>query len=94
MPKLIDIRMADGSRHFADAGFVAPVLLVAHLRRVPGLTVTDVLDTPVEAWIDFTYRGHRFTMNNPLNEYSVFVEDPACPEAVLSEVASYVQRVR
>ena len=39
-------------------------------------------------WLDFTYAGHRFTIHNPLG-YWLFVADPACPEPILSAVASH-----
>ena len=39
-------------------------------------------------WLDFTYAGHRFTIHNLLG-YWLSVADPACPEPILSAVASH-----
>ena len=48
-------------------------------------------DTVVEVWIDFTYKEHSFTIHNPLGEYWLSVENPECPEAILTEVMEHVE---
>ena len=66
---LLDLRMKDGSRHFA--------------------ALPETYD--VEAWIDFKYRGHSFTLNNQCNEWWFFVDDPACPDGILRQVVAHFE---
>ena len=47
----------------------------------------------VESWIDFRYKGHRFSINNQFGDFWFFVQDPACPEALLSKVASHFAKL-
>jgi len=49
-------------------------------------TITDEV---TEAWIDFRYRGHEFSINNQSGEFWFFVEDPACHPSVLEAVLSH-----
>jgi hypothetical protein len=86
--------MHDGSRQFAslpeNRSWWA---LRDHLTRLPGASVTGFLtDGVTEAWIDFTFRGYSFTINNQLGEYWFFVEEADCPDAVLSEAADHCRR--
>ena len=56
------------------------------LVALPGVTVTDSTDAPiVGSWIDFTFRGHSFTINAESGEFVFFVEDTDCPESVRAE---------
>ena len=83
---LLDFRMADGSRHFAEAPWRQARALRRRLGATPGATVTAFVDGAAESWIEFEYAGHAFGAHNPLNDYWLFVHDPACPEAVLRDV--------
>jgi hypothetical protein len=83
--------MHDGSRHFGELpqrlGWYA---MRDHVPRLPGAKLTEFLcDGVTEAWIEFAYEGHAFTINNQLGEYWFFVADPACPEATLRAVLEH-----
>ena len=91
--RFTDSRMADGSRHFADLPETYNVQdpewhqLHRHLQATPGVAVTGFLtDDVTEAWINFMYRGHCFSLNNPQGRWWIFVEDPTCPDEILGEV--------
>jgi len=63
-----------------------------HLLALPGLAVTDFTDAPVVAsWLDFTFRGHRFTINAESGEFVFFVEDANCPESVRTEITAHFE---
>jgi hypothetical protein len=91
---LLNSRMADGSRHFASLPEKRSWrALRNHLGRLPGVTLGEfVTDNVIEAWIDFRYGGHEFTVNNQFGEYWFFVSDPACPESVLDRVREHCGR--
>ncbi|MBK7708568.1 MAG: hypothetical protein IPJ30_23110 [Acidobacteria bacterium] len=40
-------------------------------------------------WLDFDYRGHRFSVNNQFGDYWFFVRDPKCPDEILLEVCAH-----
>jgi hypothetical protein len=88
---LLNIIMRDGSRHFGDLPQTASwYALRDHVARITGAEVTGfVTDHVTEAWIDFTYKGHRFSVNDQYGDYWFFVEDPACPNDILNEVLFY-----
>lgn len=90
---LIDLRMADGSRHFgdlperADAGEPDWDRLRAAVPRLDGATLEGfVCDGVTEAWIDLSWRGHRFSINNQHGAWWFFVADPSCPDETLLEI--------
>lgn len=91
MPEIYDMRMRDGSRHFAALPETEPwESLHEHVWRLEGVSGAGVMtDGVTEAWIDFTYRGHEFSVNNQSGEFWFFVEDPACPAEVLEAVLSH-----
>jgi hypothetical protein len=83
--------MHDGSRHFADAPYRSAHAIVKRLKSTPGAALTNCLDTPLEIWIDFDYRGHSFTMHSDLyGDYWLFVKNPVCPDGVLEDVARFL----
>jgi len=94
MPLLND-RMYDGSRHFS----MLPQTVLwdqvrNHITSLPGATVTSfVCDGITEAWIDFTFQGHSFSINDQLGDYWFFVQDPECPDPVLQEVVAHFERL-
>jgi hypothetical protein len=92
--ELLNITAKDGSRQFASLPESRSwYALRDHLTRLPGVTVTEFLtDGFTEAWIDFSFRGHSFTVNNQWGEYWFFVRQPECPDAILSEVTDYCRR--
>ncbi len=91
MPDIFDFRMHDGSRNFTDLPMTQDWYAVRdHVRLLPGATLTGfVTDDVTEAWIDFTWRGHRFSINNQYGDDWFFVDDPLCPEGFLMEVRAH-----
>lgn len=92
--RLFDLRMADGSRHFASFrecdGVVDAPRLRAAIGSLSGAIETGfVTDEVTEAWLDFTYAGHTFGLNNQAGEWWCFVDDPAAPEVALCAVAAH-----
>jgi hypothetical protein len=81
----------DGSRNFIDLPeSVDWWQLRDHIGTLQNVTLTGfVTDGVTEAWIDFTYRGHTFSVNNQHGDYWFFVTDPRCPDAILLEVAHH-----
>lgn len=80
--------MHDGSRHF---GGVPQNVLWYEMRdaveTLPGASLAGfVTDGVTEAWIDFTYAGHTFAINDQFGEYWFLVDDPACPDEILMRV--------
>lgn len=95
---IFDMRMADGSRHFASLPETYQVYdpqwdqLHQHLAQTPGAAVTGfITDQVTEAWIDFSYRGHCFSANNQHGSWWLFVADPSCPAEILEEVYRYCE---
>jgi len=91
--KLFNIVMKDGSRHFGE--LPQTVLwydLRDHVERFEGARVTDfITDHVTEAWIDFSYRGNSFSVNDQCGDYWFFVEDPSCPDDILKAVLSHCE---
>jgi hypothetical protein len=91
--KLLNIEMNDGSRHFGD--LPQTVLwheMRDHIEKLDGAEVTHfVTDNVTEAWIDFSYRGHRFSVNDQFGDYWFFVNDPTCPDEILEAVLSHCE---
>lgn len=94
---LFDMRMHDGSRHFADVPERYDVdypewdRLRAYLASADGVELTGfVTDNVTEAWIDFTHAGYAFSANNQHGDWWLFVSDPACPDAILERARALV----
>lgn len=61
-----------------------------HLATLPGITITSFEDRPVGgSWLDFTFRGHSFTIHAESGEFVFLVED--CPVSVCAGVAAHFQ---
>jgi len=94
MPLLND-RMYDGSRHFA----MLPQTVLwdkvrDHITVLSGAQLTSfICDGITEAWIDFTFRGHNFSINDQLGDYWFFVQDPECPEDILHVVVEHFEHL-
>ena len=80
--------MDTGFRKFPQTRFWHEVR--QHLATLPGVAVTNAADEPVVgSWIDFTFRGHSFTINAESGEFLFFVED--CPASVRAEVTAHFE---
>ena len=88
---LLNVTMHDGSRHFGDLPqTVLWYALRDHVAELPGAVITRFLtDHVTEAWIDFTYAGHEFSINDQFGEYWFFVKDPACPNEIMQAVLEH-----
>ncbi|QDT57072.1 hypothetical protein Pan44_51370 [Caulifigura coniformis] len=89
-PKIVDLRMKDGSRQFADVPErVLPGQLRKIIAKLPGVEIVSFIASvaEIEAWIEFRYRDYDFAINNQNVEYWLFVRQPECPEEILREVA-------
>lgn len=90
MAKLINDIMHDGSRLFILIPQERdPIAVVWTILRLKGAWPTFVLPSLDQWWIDFRFRGHRFTINDQFGDYWFFAQDPNCPEVILQEVADY-----
>ena len=91
--KLFTIEMNDGSRHFGESPqMVLWYELRDHIEKLAGAEITGfITDNITEAWIDFSYRGHRFSVNDQFGEYWFFVDDPECPDEILVAVLSHCE---
>lgn len=91
--QLMDFRAHDGSRQFAELPqTVLWHALRDHIKRLRGVKMTGFLtDDITEAWIDFEFRGHSFTVNDQLGEYWFFVKDPECPDEILVQVVEHCE---
>ena len=94
--RVFDQRMNDGSRHFAslpedyDPHTPQWDRIREHVAKLEGATLTSfVTDRVTEAWIDFTFHEHAFSMNNQQAQWWFFVEDPTCPDTLLERVLDH-----
>ena len=86
--------MQDGSRHFVSLPEnSSPSRLLRHVFGLGLAFPYFYLPGAIEVWIDFWYRGNRFTINSQLGEYWFFVKDPNCSERVLEQVASHFEKL-
>jgi hypothetical protein len=92
--KLINQIASDGSRQFAELPQAQDWdQLREHLKSLAGVSITDFLtDHVTEAWIDFSYSGHSFSINNQFGEYWFFVDDPNCHDKILEQVVVHCER--
>lgn len=96
MSALLDLRMHSGSRQFGALPQVLDWYATRdQVARLRGARLTGfVCDGVTEAWIDFTYAGHAFSINDQFGEYWFFVDDPACPDEVLHAVLGHFEGER
>ena len=83
--------MHDGSRCFLSLRPQADWYAVRdHVSRLAGAELTGFLtDEITEAWIDFSYSGYEFNINDAPGDYWFFVGDAECPDATLRIVATH-----
>ena len=89
--KLLNHKAYDGSRQFlALPESIDWDEVRDHIAALPSVQVTEYLtDHITEVWIDFSFHGHNFKVNNQFEEYWFFVEDADCPEHTLLIVADH-----
>lgn len=92
---LLDHRMHDGSRQFAEFPEACSWdELRQHVETFPGAAVTDYLtDHITEMWLDFTFRDHAFSVNNQHGHFWFFVRDPACPDPILTALIDHFEPI-
>ena len=88
---LLNIAANDGSRQFGELPeTVSFDRLRSHLETLPDTRVTDFLtDHITEVWIDFSFRGHHFTVNNQYGDYCFFVQETQAPDEILEAVLTH-----
>ncbi len=93
--ELLNQTMHDGSRHFAllPVGKVSPVRLLFRILTLWGAFPTAFVPSLAESWIDFRFRGFKFSINDQYGDYWFFVQDPGCPESILIKVAQHFEEV-
>ena len=93
--KLIDERTPDGSRYFSRLAHVAEWEDVRdHALRLPGAEIANFVgDELAEAWLDFSYRGHRFQIRSRDEHLLLFVDDPQCSDLILYQVGRHFERL-
>ncbi|MEI6561742.1 MAG: hypothetical protein WCO68_06625 [Verrucomicrobiota bacterium] len=90
---LLNFRMHDGARRFAELPENCSWNeFCRHIERLSGARVTDfITDHVTEMWLDFSFRGHAFTVNNQYGDFWFFVRDPACPDDILTAVIEHCE---
>ena len=93
--ELREIKMNDGSRHFVDMPEVVFFDEFAdHVEELEGAEITEFFtDGIVEMWLDFEYRGHKFSVNNQFGDYMFFVEEASCDEEILLEIIDHFRKL-
>ena len=93
--KLKNDIMADGSRLFLQLPQTCPPSrLLWRIIRFGGLPTAFRPDLVTdETWMDFRYKGWKFSIHNPYGEYWFFAENSECPEDILHRLAEYFLRL-
>jgi hypothetical protein len=89
--ELLNFIAHNGSRQFGELPkTVLWYELRDHIEKLDGAAISDFLtDNVTEAWIDFTYCGYRFTINDQWGDYWFFVDEPSCPDEILKSILSH-----
>ena len=90
---LLNLTMQDGTRHFAELPETCGwEQFRQHIALLPVATVTGFLtDHVTEMWLDFSFQGHAFSVNNQHGNFWFFVRDPACPDEVLTTIVEHCE---
>ena len=92
---LLNETISDGSRLFLQLPQTCPPSrLLWRIMRFGGLPTAFVSDWVTgETWMDFRYKGWKFSIHNPYGEYWFFARNPTCPEDILHRLAEYFARL-
>ena len=87
--------MNDGSRHFVD---MPEVIFFDdfydHTEELDDAEITEfIVDGVVEMWLDFEFRGYKFSVTNQLGDYWFFVQDPDCDDEILLEIITHFRKL-
>ena len=84
--------MHDGSRlFFTWPQNCSPLRLLWLILRLPALPTAYLPDLVTgETWIDWHWRGHRFSAHSIHGDFLFFSETPDCPEMLLRTLAEYL----
>jgi len=95
LSELREIKMTDGSRHFVDLPEVVFFdEFYDHAETLDGAEITEfITDGVVKMWLDFKFRGHKFSVNNQFGDYWFFVENAECPDEILLEIIEHFRRL-
>ena len=65
-----------------------------HVEILDGAVIEEFeVDGTIEMWLEFTFRGHRFFVNNRFGDYWFYAKDPKCPEDILLEIAGHFRKI-
>ena len=86
--ELLDFRMHDGSRQFYTMQkTIAWNDLISRLERLNRLVVKEFLPSlTLGSWLEFSFKGYNYCVNEQMGMYWFLVKDPTCPEEILVEV--------
>lgn len=93
---LLKETISDGSRLFLQLPQTCPpsrlMWRIICFVRLPTAFVSDWVTGVM--WMDFRYKGQKFSVHNPYGvEYWFFVKNRACPENILHRLAEYFARL-
>ena len=93
--ELLENKMNDCSRHFVDMPEVVFFdELADHAEELEDAEITEfITDGVVEMWLEFEFRGHKFSVNNKFGDYWFFVQAPNCPDEILLEVIDHFRQL-
>lgn len=89
---LINELMPGGSRlFFTWPQNCSPLRLLWLILRLPALPTAYLPGLVTgETWIDWRWRGHRFSAHSIYGDFLFFSENPDCPETLLRTLAEYL----
>lgn len=92
---LLEKKLKSGARHFVDMPEVVFFDdLYEHAENLPGAEITAFeTDGTLEMWLEFEFRGQRFSIGNRFGDYWFLVDDSQCPEEILLLIVAHFRRL-